>query len=188
MPAGGGEARRLTFHSARGRPQQLHGRRQGRSLHRGPPGHGGQRPVPHGHLPRALQRPGDRRRSGPGPDPAGDRGHGQPGRRQDHLPRPEGLRERLAQAPHLLGDPRHLGLRPESEEEHPADDVQGRGPQSGLRRQRRRLLLSERAERLVQRLQKLAEQAGRLDAGHGFHQESRPLPDPLDRGPALLRL
>ena len=59
MPAAGGEARRLTYPFRRRNPQQLHRGRQERPLQLGPPGHGRQRPVPHGPVLRALQRSGD---------------------------------------------------------------------------------------------------------------------------------
>ena len=40
--------------------------------------------------------------------------------RQDHLPRLQGLRERLAEASHVCSHARHLGLRHECQEVHAA--------------------------------------------------------------------
>ena len=58
----------------------------------------------------------------------------------------------------------------------------------GLRRRRRRFLFPERAGRVLQRLQELAEPSGRRDRADPVRQEPGPLPDPRRRRPALLRL
>ena len=92
-------------------PLLLHRRRQGRPLRRRPPGHRRQPPVPHRLPARALQGPGRRRPRRPGPRHAGRGRPAQPRRQVPHLPRQEGRRERVAQAPHLGHHPRHLGLR-----------------------------------------------------------------------------
>ena len=104
------------------------------------------------------------------------------------LSRHQGLRERLAEAPHLVGHARCLGVRHARRQVPPADPVQRRGPESRVRRQRERLLLPERAERVVQRLQELAGQSVAIHRAHPLHEKSRPVPDALDDGHAVLHV
>ncbi len=138
MPSTGGEARRLTFHSGDETPCDVHGRRQGRAVLRVPAGCGHERPVPHLDDGRAVQRSGRRRPRHAGAAGAGAERHVELHRRQADLPRHQGLRERLAQAPHLGGHARHLGLRLQDREIRAAHAVPRRGPQPGLRHRRRR--------------------------------------------------
>ncbi len=111
MPAAGGEARRLTFHSADDTPDQLHARRQGRPLQLGPARQRRERPVPHRRAARALlASPCAGGMPAPGADDAGPLRRLRPGRQAPRLLGPEGLRDGVAQARQLLLRPRRLGL------------------------------------------------------------------------------
>ncbi|MBK7190859.1 MAG: PD40 domain-containing protein [bacterium] len=109
-------------------------------------------------------------------------------RRAAALPRLQGCRESLAQAPHLVGDARHLGARHEVRRLSTADDAPGRGSQPGLRRRRRRLLLAERARRLVQRLPGLAGRPVARDGPDEVHEAPGALPHAGAGRHALLQL
>jgi hypothetical protein len=80
MPAAGGEAARLTFHSTDEIPQQLHSRRQGGAVLGLPAGAGDRRAVPRRHHDPALFRRRHRRPRVPGAAYAG-------AGRDDRLPR-----------------------------------------------------------------------------------------------------
>ena len=156
MPSIGGEARRLTFHSNGEIPSTFTVDDQAVlfSGHR-------QDLITNGQFPISMMDELYRVPVGGGrvaqvlPVPARDATlefHGRPA----DLPRHQGLREQLAQAPYFGGDARRLDLRLQDQEVPAGHPVPRRGPQPGLRRRRRRVLLPERAERLVQRPQKLA--------------------------------
>ena len=148
----------------------LHGRRHRGPLRRLQAGRGHERPVPHSPDERALPGPGRRRPRHAGAAGAGPGRHGRFHRRPADLPRHQGLRKRLAQAPHLGRHARRLDVRLQDQDLQAAHAIRRRGPQPGLRLGRRRVLLPERAERLVQRLPELAVQSF---AEHGAHATSR---------------
>ena len=60
----------------------------------------------------------------------------------------------------------------------PALQLRGREPQPGLRRRRRPLLLPDRAERLVQRVPELPVRSGHQRRRHALHAQPGALPDP----------
>ena len=169
-------------------PRQLHGRRQGGAVLRLPPGAGDRRAVPGRHHDAALLRRRHRRPRLPGAAHAGaGRDDRRLGRAVD-LSRRQGIRERLAEAPHLVGHARCVGVRPQEREVPPADPVQRRGSESRVRRQRERLLLLERAERVVQRLQELAGQSVAIHRAHPLHEKSRPVPVARDERHAVFHV
>ena len=120
MPADGGESKRLTYHSTREVPSSFtaddkavlfNAARQDLATHV---------QFPTGGMSELYSVPVGRRAGLDRADDAGARCDGELDRRQDHLPRLQGLRERLAEASHLGGDARHLGLRHQGEEVHAA--------------------------------------------------------------------
>ena len=139
----------------RGDPELLHGGRPVGPLLRLPPGAGDQRAVPHRPHDAALVRAGRRRARRPGAPGPGRQRHARRLGRQGDLRGREGIRGRLAEAPHLRGDARRVGLRHGLEGVQAALAVRRGEPQPGVRRGRRPLLLPERAERVVQRLPQL---------------------------------
>ncbi len=171
----------------RGDPEHLHGGRPGGALLGLPPGAGYQRPVPHGPDDAALVRAGDGWARGDGAAGSGRQRHARRVGRQAGLRGREGLRGSMAEAPHVGGHPRRLGLRPRGEDVPPALAVRRRGPQPGLRRGRRPLLLPERAERVVQRVPELAVRPRHQHGGHALRPEPGALPHPRGHRHALLR-
>ena len=181
MPAAGGEATRLTFHSTDEIPSTLHGRRQGACCSRGyrqeratdaqfPVGIMTQLysvAVTGGRVSQVL------------PTPALDATTDASGG-QLILPRLKGY-ESDWRKHHTSSVTRDVWVYDLKTEKYtPADPVQRRGPESRVRRQRERLLLPERAERVVQRLQELAGQSVAIHRAHPLHEKSRPVPDALD--------
>jgi hypothetical protein len=150
MPAAGGPARRLTFHSASETPFTFSPDNKDIYFGAARLDTASNRLFPTGSQPELYKVPvseGARH----GPRHPGRGRPLQPGRPADALPRQEGRRERVAQAPHLGHRPRHLGLgRPDG----PASQdhlVRRRGPQPRLHPRREGLLLPQRGERLLQR-------------------------------------
>ncbi|MCK7468592.1 MAG: hypothetical protein MZU91_11135 [Desulfosudis oleivorans] len=147
MPAAGGEAKRLTFHSARRRPQQLHAPTTSAVLFSaGPPGRWPPTPssrwalcpelysvpVAGGEAALVLTQPAIAATV----DPAGTKilYHDQKGYESDW---------RKHHTSSVTRDIWVYDLKAKTNTA--AHDVHGRGPQPGLRRQRRRFLLPERA-------------------------------------------
>ena len=165
----------------------LHPRRPGRGLRRRADGHRGEPPVSDGIPAGAL--PGARRRRAP--DPVADntrRGREvQPHGPVPALPRQEGRRESVAQAPHVGHHARRLGLRRQGRHAPEDHHVRGRRPQPRLHRRRQGLLLPERGVRHLQRPQD--EHRGRqVAAGDVVQEAAGPLPQPVRHGHPLLRL
>ena len=187
MPAGGGEARRLTFHSAdefpyafdRGDKTVLFGaaRLDAASQPR----------LPHRGAARAVPGAGRGRAGAAGAHHAGPGRRREPRRHALPVHGPEGLRERLAQAPHVVDHARHLALRQRVGHAPQDHDVRRRGPQPGLRRPRHRVLLPERGRRLVQRAQD-EPRRGPVHPDHLVHEGPGPVPEHLRGRHAVLRL
>jgi tricorn protease len=132
MPAGGGDAKRLTYHSTREVPISFTAddkavlfaaQRQDLATNVQFPTPGMAElysvPVNGGRVSQILTSPAlDATVSSTG---------------DKILSRLQGVRERLAKTPHLVRHSRRLGVRRPVEKIHSADELQRRGPQSGLR-------------------------------------------------------
>ena len=111
MPAEGGEVRRLTYHSAAEYPYAFSNDDTVDPVRRRAPGQRREPAVPDRLAARAVPGAGRRRTRRAGADDAGRGREGQPQRPVPPVPRQEGRRERVAQAPHVGDRAGHLALR-----------------------------------------------------------------------------